>query len=326
MFAYLIEVFYAYTLPCQDDLFVPVGFATCDEYFNFKADEMQELSLKTIYLLAALIVSSMVGSIIMFKGFGTATERINKRVRDQTFTALLRQEVGWYDVQSVGQITAQLSDDAAMIHSFSGEPIRTISISVASVGCGLFVSFYFMWEFAFICLGILPFMAFGEHMQNQQMIGSDEGDIIKDALESNEGAVVIETLVNIRVVASLSMEGDRVNEYVTALAKKSYPGFLRNMIAGTGQGLGSLFQMWGYGLMFYSGSWLLLNRGYEMRDYLISLFALMLSLTGLSAAFMGLTDMNKANVAANRIFDLLERVSAIDLLSEAGDIPKVYDC
>jgi len=122
------------------------------------------------------------------------------------------------------------------------------------------------------------------------------------------------------------MEGDRVEKYVTALAKKSYPGFLRNMIAGTGQGLGSLFQMWGYGLMFYSGSWLLLNRGYEMRNYLISLFALMLSLTGLSAAMAGLTDSKKAKAAANRIFDLLERVSAIDPLSEAGDIPKVYDC
>jgi len=102
MFAYLIEIFYSYTLPCEDGVFVPDGFATCETYFNFKADEMRELSFKTIYLVVALIFSSMIGSIIMFKGFGTATERINKRVRDQTFTALLRQEVGWYDVHSVG--------------------------------------------------------------------------------------------------------------------------------------------------------------------------------------------------------------------------------
>ena len=239
-----------------------------------------------------------------------------------TFTALVRQEVAWYDVRSVGQITSQLSDDAAMIHSFSGEPIRTITISLASVGCGLVVSFYFMWEFAFIALGILPFMAFGEYMQSQQMMGTDEGDITKTALESSEGAVVIETLVNIRVVASLSMEQDRVERYVTALAKKNNPGFVHNMIKGTGQGLGSFFQMWGYALMFYFGSWLLLNRDYEMRDYLISLFALMLSLTGLSVAMAGLTDAGKAKAAANRIFELTERVSAIDPLSSAGKIQK----
>lgn len=107
---------------------------------------MQDLSFKTLYLLVGLIFCSMSGSIIMFYCFGTATERINKRVRDMTFRALIRQEVAWYDVRSVGQITSQLSDDAAMIHAFSGEPIRSFVMSLASVGAGLIVSFYFMWE------------------------------------------------------------------------------------------------------------------------------------------------------------------------------------
>jgi ATP-binding cassette, subfamily B (MDR/TAP), member 1 len=190
------------------------------------------------------------------------------------------------------------------------------------VGCGLLVSFYFMWEFAFIALGILPFMAFGEYMQNQQMLGQDEGDVEKASVEGNEGAVVIETLVNIRIVASLSMEAERVQKYSEALARKFNRGVCLNMQRGVGQGLGSFFQMWGYSLMFYFGSWLLLNRDYVMRDYLISLFALMLSLTGLATAMAGLTDAEKAKAAANRIFELTERSSAIDPLSDAGKIQK----
>ena len=43
-------------------------------------------------------------------------------------------------------------------------------------------------------------MAFGEYVQNAQMIGTDEGDIEKTAVKSSECAVVIETLVNIRVI------------------------------------------------------------------------------------------------------------------------------
>ena len=141
-----LEVFFQYTLPCEDGDVVPDGFDTCQEYWDFTADKMQDLSFKTLYLLVGLIFCSLVGSIIMFYAFGTATERINKRVRDKAFKALIRQEVAWYDVRSVGQITSQLSDDAAMIHSFSGEPIRSFVMSVASVGAGLIVSFYFMWE------------------------------------------------------------------------------------------------------------------------------------------------------------------------------------
>ena len=114
---------------------------------------MQDLSFKTLYLLVALIVCSMIGSIIMFTSFGKATERINKKVRDKSFRALIRQEVAWYDVRSVGQITSQLSDDAALIHSFSGEPIRTFMMTISSVGAGLIVSFYFMWEVRFVEIG-----------------------------------------------------------------------------------------------------------------------------------------------------------------------------
>lgn len=101
-------------------------------------------------------------------------------------------------------------------------------------------------QFAFVALGILPFMAFGEYVQNAQMIGEDEGDIEKTAVESSEGAVVVETLVNIRVVASLSMEEKRVGTYSDALKRKSKKStLLGNTIKGSGQGLGSFFQMWG---------------------------------------------------------------------------------
>jgi ATP-binding cassette subfamily B (MDR/TAP) protein 1 len=324
VFAYMIECFYQYTLPCNDDpnagdIFVPDNHPTCQAYWDVVADDMRDLSINIIWLLIGLILATLIGCVVMYKAFGMATERINKRVRDETFKALVRQEVAWFDVRSVGEVTSQLSDDAAMIHSFSGEPIRTFVMTVASVGVGLVTSFVFMWEFAFIALGILPFMAFGEYVQNQQMIGEDEGDEDKKAVESSEGAVLVETLLNIRTVASLCMENMRISQYSDALHEKNKKNTLpRNTIKGAGQGLGSFFQMWGYALMFYSGSWLLMNRGYTMRDYLISLFALMLSLTGLASAMAGLTDAKKAQEAAGRIFELIDRKSEIDPLSDEG--------
>jgi ATP-binding cassette subfamily B (MDR/TAP) protein 1 len=57
----------------------------------------------------------------------------------------MRQEVGYFDMRPVGVITSQLQQDAAMIHSFSGEPIRTLVIGVSSVLVGVVISFIFMW-------------------------------------------------------------------------------------------------------------------------------------------------------------------------------------
>jgi len=84
---------------------------------------------------------------------------MHKRVRDATFKSLIRQEISYFDVRPIGSITTQLSDDAALIHSFSGEPIRSLVMNVASVAVGLVVSFVFMWPFALLTLGIIPFMA-----------------------------------------------------------------------------------------------------------------------------------------------------------------------
>jgi len=79
---------------------------------------MKQLSFKITYGCIGVIVASLIGNILLFYGFGTASERMNKRVRDAAFNALIRQEVGFFDLRPVGVITSQIQDDAALIHSF----------------------------------------------------------------------------------------------------------------------------------------------------------------------------------------------------------------
>lgn len=139
----MIEILYRPILPCPPP---PVSrFLDCDEYWIFEADEMQQDSLDIFYGFLGILVSSLVGFYLLFWGFGVASERMNRRVRNATFTSLLRQEIAWFDVRSPSALTSRLSDDAAMMHSFSGEPIRSLVSSVASVLVGVVVSFVYMW-------------------------------------------------------------------------------------------------------------------------------------------------------------------------------------
>jgi ATP-binding cassette, subfamily B (MDR/TAP), member 1 len=106
---------------------------------------MREKAFSVFYGFVGVIIACLFGFTVLFWGFGVASERMNKRVRDSVFSALLRQEVGWFDVRSPGAITSRLSDDAALLHSFTGEPVRTLTSSLASVLVGVIVSFIFMW-------------------------------------------------------------------------------------------------------------------------------------------------------------------------------------
>jgi ATP-binding cassette, subfamily B (MDR/TAP), member 1 len=109
---------------------------------------MKHLSFQVFYGLLGLMAASLIGNVVMFYGFGTATERMNKRVRDSAFSNLIRQEVAYFDVRSVGSITTKLSEDAALIHSFSGQPIRMLVMNLSSVLVGVIVALVYMWPFA----------------------------------------------------------------------------------------------------------------------------------------------------------------------------------
>ena len=152
----------------------------------------------------------------------------------------------------------------------------------------------------------------------KRMRGAEED--IEDGTDS-PGAIVVESLMNIRTVASLTIEEDKGTEYAAALHKRDPNPLWSNFISGMALGLADLFRLLGMALMFFVGGWLLVSypTTYTFRDFLISMFSLLYSISGIGMAAQGATDREAAKQAAHRIFDeLIDRQSAIDPLSEEG--------
>lgn len=240
-------------------------------------------------------------------------------MRDSAFASILRQEVAWFDVHPPAVLSSQLAEDAALLHAFVGEPIRTLALSLSSVLVGLIVSFYFMWQFALLTMATIPFMAFGAEMEMRMYLGEDEGDEVVDDKDS-PGGIIIEALSNMRTVASLCLEERRAQAFARATDHRM-PSMLSNLVKGSGAGAGQFCQMFGMALMFWWGGWLLdrFPDRYSFRDYLISTFSLLFGLYGIALASQGAVDRKKASRAAARIFAVTDRESHIDPLSDKGE-------
>lgn len=324
VFAFMIDLLFHPVFPCDEstvgtDEFTQ-GFDNCQDYWDDESDWLKKMSMNVTWAWIGLIGSTLVGNVLLFYGFGTAEQRMNKRVRDAVFTALMKQDISYYDTHSIANLSAQIEDDAAMLSSFSGEPIRSFTMSVASVLVGLALSFYCMWPFALLTLAILPAMGFGAHMEMKMYMGEDEGAEAAEEGEGSAGAIVVETLLSIRTVASLTIERVRTKEYAAALQREDPASVKTNLLKGLATGVGFLVQLWGMALMFWWGGWLLNEYPgtYDYKYFLISMFALLFSLSGLSVAMMGITDQAKAKKAAERIFSLIDRDSPINSLSNDG--------
>ena len=332
MFAETIDLLFRQVAKCDNTTLAEISqfenqnFADCQAYFDFQADDMREVSYNLSVYWVIVAAGCVFGNMLTVWGFGLASERLNKRVRDSSFAALIRQEVAFFDKRSVGKITAQLQDDAARIHTFSGEPIRSFIIAMSSMITGIIVSFVFMWPFALVAMACIPVMGFATSIEMKQMLGEDESEDkggddknSQDELTS-PGGIVVETLLNIKTVSALTLEAQRLQNYEEALSSVQPNQVRDGFMAGVTSGLSMFIQQWVNALQMWWGGWLLFNYNsfFSFNDFLISMFALLFSLFGLGAAFNGLSDRKVTEASAGRIFYLLDRQSKIDPLSDDG--------
>lgn len=141
LFAETMDLLFRRVEVCVPEEAPLFGFDSCEEYWNSIADDIRDKSFRVAGYWLIVLFGALAGNVLSYTGFGTASERLNKRLRDSSFHALLRQDVAYFDKRSVGSITSQLQDDAARIHAFSGEPVRSFLVSVASVVTGVVLSF-----------------------------------------------------------------------------------------------------------------------------------------------------------------------------------------
>mmetsp|Transcript_3513 Transcript_3513/g.8954 ORF Transcript_3513/g.8954 Transcript_3513/m.8954 type:complete len:1406 (+) Transcript_3513:103-4320(+) len=311
LFAHLVELMFHPVPGCGS-----VGQSSCDRI----ADEMQTKSFYISLGFIAILVCTSIGNILLYFGFGTASERMNKRVRDEVFRSLLRQEVAYFDKHNAGSITRQLQDDVATLHAFSGEPIRNLIIAISSLLVGIFVSFFFMWPVALMALAVIPILFFAAKAKTKNLIGakSDDTSDLKDF--ENPDVIAIETLQAIRTVASLNIEQIKRKEYLDALRDKHASVVKTACKNGSTGGLAQLCQFWGLALLYWWGGFVLSTYPdtWTFKDFLIAIFALLISIAGTTIGSSGTTDKKVAEEAANRVFALIDKQSEIDPLSETG--------
>lgn len=293
-----------------------VGQPTCDSIAN----DMQKTSFYITFAWIGVLVCTSIGNVLLYKGFQTASERMNKRVRDALFKSLIRQEVAYFDKENINSITSQLQGDAAVLHAFSGEPLRTFVIAVSSLFVGVFISLFYMWPVSLMALALLPVLGFAAKIKVKNVRENTDEDASGPNDLENPDAIAIETLLNMRTVAALNIEQIKREEYSDALRSKHPIAVRDSCVRGATGGLAQLAQFWSMALLYWWGGFLLSKYSdiWGFQDFLIAMFALIVSISGTALGSSGTTDKKVAEEAADRIFSLIDRQSKIDPLSESG--------
>ena len=216
----------------------------------------EEARTESVYYCSLFVVAGVTAGVAVFLQvtmFAVAGEHLTQRMRKLAFSAMLRQEMGWYDQpeNSVGALLSRLSADTGAIQGATGSRVGAILHSVFTLLISITTSLVLEWRLGLVGCVFVPLVLVATYAQQRILVGHDNSE--KKALQV-ASKLAVEAISNIRTVASLRKESHFVKEYEKALAKPHKSSQSRAHVRGIVFGFAQSVPFFAYGgCMFYGG-------------------------------------------------------------------------
>ncbi|XP_062101437.1 ABC transporter B family member 13-like isoform X2 [Humulus lupulus] len=238
-------------------------------------------------------------------------ERLTSRVRLLMFSAILSNEVSWFDLEenNTGSLTSILAADATLVRSALADRLSTIVQNIALTVTAFVIAFILSWRIAAVVIASLPLLI-GASIADQLFLKGFGGDY--NCAYSKATSLAHEAITNIRTVAAFGAE-DRISaQFASELNKPSKQTFLRGHISGFGYGLSQLFAFCSYALGLWYGSVLIKNKESNFGDIMKSFMVLIITALAIAETLALAPDIIRGSQALKSVFRILQRKSVIN--------------
>lgn len=269
-------------------------------------------------VFVAIGAGALVGNFFYFGALGVSGERLTRKLRSLSFRALLRQEMGFFDLKenAVGALATRLSTDASQVKGVTGDTLGAVATVTSSLLTGLIIAFVTCWRVALVVMAIVPGVVAGGYFEMQMSAGLDSGS---KKNFSGAGAIASESVDNIVTVRSLGIESHFDNRFVSEL-EKLRPGQIRKaFITGVAFGFSEFCQFLIWFAAFKAGADFVRQGHCGFFSLLQSVMAILFAAITLGNVAIFFPDIGGSRIAATSIYRLLDRQSLIDPLRDDSD-------
>ncbi|PFX21918.1 Multidrug resistance protein 1 [Stylophora pistillata] len=250
-------------------------------------------------------------------------ERLQELVSISTYLAILQQEISYFDdpLHSTGALTTALGTNASAVQGAAGSRLAIVVQSLSTaVACTVY-AFYNGWKLTLVVLSFIPFLIIANAIQMKVLYASGKGSKDGEDEKLQSGKIAVETIQNIRTVASLGRECTFYSDYSKALMIPYKKALRRAHLQGISFGLGEAFKFCATGAAFKYGGYLVSNGEMAMDEVLKVIMSIVIGGATLGHLSALSPDYEKAKMAAARLFKIFDRKSLIDSSSQEGLTP-----
>ncbi|KAK2994198.1 hypothetical protein RJ640_017818, partial [Escallonia rubra] len=247
--------------------------------------------------------------------FGIIGERLTLRVRERMFSAILRNEIGWFDNtnNTSSMLASRLESDARLLQTVVVDRSTILLQNVGMVVTSFIIAFILNWRLTLVVMATYPLIISG-HISEKLFMKGYGVDLNKAYLKAN--MLAGEAVSNIRTVAAFCSEEKVLDLYARELVEPSKSSFNRGQIAGILYGVSQFFIFSAYGLALYGS--VLMGKGLSgFKSVMKSFMVLIVTALGMGETLAMAPDLLKGNQMVASVFEILDRRTEIE--SDVGE-------
>ncbi|KAG2325702.1 hypothetical protein Bca4012_040197 [Brassica carinata] len=281
------------------------------EYYKSKGGHLREQVDKWCLILAAMGIVTVVANFLQHFYFGIMGEKTTERVRRMMFSAMLRNEVGWFDHEenSPDTLSMRLANDATFVRAAFSNRLSIFIQDSFAVIVALLIGLLLGWRLALVALATLPILSLSAIAQKLWLSGFSKG--IQEM--HRKASLVLEDAVrNIYTVVAFCA-GNKVMElYRMQLQRILRQSFLHGMAIGFAFGF-SQFLLFACNALLLWCTAVSVKRGYmklptAITEYMVFSFATfaLVEPFGLAPYIL------KRRKSLISVFEIIDRVPTIE--------------
>ncbi|XP_014497738.1 ABC transporter B family member 20 [Vigna radiata var. radiata] len=266
---------------------------------------------KWCLIIACMGIVTVVANFLQHFYFGIMGEKMTERVRRMMFSAMLRNEVGWFDGEenSADNLSMRLANDATFVRAAFSNRLSIFIQDSAAVIVGLLIGALLHWRLALVAFATLPVLCVSAIAQKFWLAGFSRG--IQEM--HRKASLVLEDAVrNIYTVVAFCA-GNKVMELYRLQLKKIFKqSFLHGMAIGFAFGF-SQFLLFACNALLLWYTAICIKRGYmdpptALKEYMVFSFATfaLVEPFGLAPYIL------KRRKSLISVFEIIDRIPKID--------------
>ncbi|KAL5711046.1 ABC-type xenobiotic transporter [Ranunculus cassubicifolius] len=293
-------------------------------YYTDRGHHLEAEVNKWCLIIACMGIVTVVSNFLQHFYFGIMGEKMTERVRRMMFSAMLRNEVGWFDEEenSADTLSMRLANDATFVRASFSNRLSIFIQDMSAVVVAVLIGMLLEWRLALVALATLPVLTISAIAQKMWLAGFSRG--IQEM--HRKASLVLEDAVrNIYTVVSFCA-GNKVMElYRFQLVNIFKKSFFHGMAIGFAFGFSQflLFAcnallLWYTALSIKKGN---LDFRTAMKEYIVFSFATfaLVEPFGLAPYIL------KRRKSLTSVFEIIDRVPKIDPDDNEGlKPPNVY--